>query len=599
MSAFTMALSAALVDFLWQGAIVGLLLWLALAALRSRSAHTRYAAACGALVVLAILPVVTIAAVWAMAADTPPVAAVLPSQPVPAAGPRTMLQIWFVPEQPRMLWLEQLQAWTLPVWSLGVLLLSIRLASGYARSRALRRGSPAHDEPAVAIADRLAKRLGITRPIRVLTSTIADGPGVIGWLRPVILLPPATAMGLSPQQLEAVLAHELAHVRRHDYLVNVLQIVAETLFFYHPVVWWVSRQIRTERELCCDDVAVRSCGDAVGYARALTILARNRLHATGLAMGATGGSLTHRVQRLLGETPRELEPSGAPGLIVLGVALAAIVLNLDRLQALAQPSPAETVRFEVASIKRNTLNDMIVVIQSQNNRFMARGYTVQMLIQAAYRVQEFQVAGGPDWIGTDRFDIEATEPPDPGGQRSTVAPGPGLPSRRDLMLRALLEERFNLAVHKETQERPVFALVLARSDGRLGPQFRPATVDCATATGDDACGTNVGPGYIRVRGVTMPQLATSFSRLTMTGSSLNRLVVDRTGLDGRFNADLKFTPENIPTLPPDSPLKLPTIDPNGPSVFTAVQEQLGLKLDAQRGPVEVLVIDRVDRPTEN
>jgi uncharacterized protein (TIGR03435 family) len=384
-----------------------------------------------------------------------------------------------------------------------------------------------------------------------------------------------------------------------------MQVIAETLFFYHPVVWWVSSQIRNERELCCDDIAVRSCGDPVGYARALTTLARQLLTAPEPSLAATGGSLKYRVQRLLGAGPRELGPAGAPGVIVLSVAAALLAMNIDRLEALGQ-AQGEQPRFEVASIKRNTLNDRIVVIQSQNGRFTARGYTLRMLVQQAYQVQEFQIADGPDWMDSERFDIIANEPASwaTSVAAGPVAPGPGQPRPRDLMLRALLDERFNLSVHKETRERPVYALVPARSDGRLGSKLTRTTVDCATARGPEACGTSVGPGYIRARGVTIAQLAAAFARLTNTGSSLNRLVVDRSGLEGGYDAEIRFTPEYIPPGLGSGPLPgfpsgLPPVDPNGPSIFTAVQEQLGLKLDAQRGPVEVLVIDRVERPTEN
>ena len=613
MSAWSQAISTALVDFLWQGALVGVLLWLTLIVLRNRSANVRYIVSCVALLVLCSLPLVTIVALLSTTTSTPLAPLASPAQLAPLTPPaslappasllpQTMLQIWFVPDAPRIAWLDSVQGWALPAWSLGVVLLSIRLGLAYGHSFALERDAILPDDDAVNAVQRLAASIGIRRGVRVLETSGTDGPCVVGWLRPAILLPPAAVMGLSPQQLEAVLAHELAHIKRHDYLVNVAQVVAETLFFYHPVVWWLSKQIRVERELCCDDVAVHSCGDVVDYARALTTLARRSLGATDLSMAATGGSLKYRVQRLLGAAPRETVPTGAPGVIVLSVAVALLAMNIDRLEALGQ-AQGEPARFEVASIKRNTLNDRIVVIQSQNGRFTARGYTLRMLLQQAYQVQEFQIADGPDWIDSERFDIMAIEPAgvSTSGAAGPVAPGPGQPRPRDLMLRTLLEERFKLSVHKETRERPVYALVPARSDGRLGSMLTRTIVDCATARGLEACGTSVGPGYIRARGVTIAQLATAFSRLTMTGSSLNRLVVDRSGLEGAYDAEVRFTPENIPPgLGPGSlPGGLPPIDPNGPSIFTAIQEQLGLKLDAQRGPVEVLVIDRVERPTGN
>src|SRR6185436_4431619 len=136
----------------------------------------------------------------------------------------------------------------------------------------------------------LSARLGITRAVRLVESAAVDVPSVVGWLRPAILLPISSLTGLTHQQLEMVLAHELAHIRRHDFLVNALQSVAETLLFYHPAAWWISRQIRIERENCCDDLAVATCGDAIQYARTLAQLEELRAVAAP-AVAANGGSL--------------------------------------------------------------------------------------------------------------------------------------------------------------------------------------------------------------------------------------------------------------------------------------------------------------------
>ena len=170
--------------------------------------------------------------------------------------------------------------------------------------------------------------------MRLLESTRVDVPTVIGWLTPVVLLPASALAGLTPQQIEAILAHELAHIRRHDYLVNLLQTLVETLLFYHPAVWWLSRRIRVERENCCDDLAVSLCGDPVAYAAALADLEELRSSNRTLALAATGGSLLQRVRRLLGAPSHA---GRAPGWLAAGLAvmvlsvLSASAMNTDAL----------------------------------------------------------------------------------------------------------------------------------------------------------------------------------------------------------------------------------------------------------------------------
>jgi hypothetical protein len=153
---------------------------------------------------------------------------------------------------------------------------------------------------------------------------------VVGWIRPVVPLPAATVLGLTPQQLEAVLAHELAHILRYDFLVNMLQTVAETLLFYHPAVWWASARIRQERELCCDDLAVETCGDVLCYARALTRSERLRVTTPSLALGSAGGPLLYRIQRLAGDAGWQRGPSKLPGILALTLGLMCFALNMQR-----------------------------------------------------------------------------------------------------------------------------------------------------------------------------------------------------------------------------------------------------------------------------
>ncbi|HEV2379808.1 MAG TPA: M56 family metallopeptidase [Terriglobia bacterium] len=315
MTAIAHAISAALLHFLWQGPLVAFVLWVTLTTLRSGSARLRHFVSCAALAIMVALPEITAWLVYRGqgAAGSPTSRVVgIPDSPGPA--------IWPAGASPST-WIAAPEAWALPLWCAGVLIFGVRLIWSSRHVARLRREGDAAEAPLVQTVLRLARRMSIRRPVRVLISGLADSPSVAGWLRPVLLLPAASLLNLNVEQLEAVLAHELAHIRRHDYLVNVLQTLAETLFFYQPAVWWVSSCIRNERELCCDDLAVEICGDPVGYARALTKLERLRVISPGLALSSTAGPLLRRIQRLTGAV-EEQPPSRLPAVLALSLALA-------------------------------------------------------------------------------------------------------------------------------------------------------------------------------------------------------------------------------------------------------------------------------------
>ncbi len=341
------ALSAALLHFVWQGSVVAILLSVALFLLRKRPAAWRYVASCVALAMLAALPPAT---AWILARGAGGGGRGLPFGPGPALfgpGPvRATAAYFFATVAPAaqwpasaVSWLERVESWALPVWSLGVLLLSLRLVWGARQLYGLRRRGEPATGPVLAAVARLGARMGVRRPVAVWISALADGPSVVGWIRPVILLPSATLLGLTPEQLEAVLAHEMAHIQRFDYAVNLLQMLIETLLFYHPAVWWVSARMRHERELCCDDLAVESCGNALCYARALTRLERLRLVAPGMAMASAGGPLLYRIQRLMGAAGPEYRPSRLPAILAVCLGLGCLALNVH--WAKAQEKPLE------------------------------------------------------------------------------------------------------------------------------------------------------------------------------------------------------------------------------------------------------------------
>ena len=177
----------------------------------------------------------------------------------------------------------------------------------------------------------MAKRLGVTPRLRLLESTLVQIPSVVGWIRPAILLPASALACLPPAHLDAILAHELAHIRRRDYLVNLLQCVVETLLFYQPAVWWVSRQMRIEREHCCDDIAASLCADRVTYAAALTSLEELRAETPAFAVGAGGGDLLNRVRRLI-EPERAAAPKWSGG-FAMSVALTVLLVAIGAAQS--------------------------------------------------------------------------------------------------------------------------------------------------------------------------------------------------------------------------------------------------------------------------
>ena len=338
MTAIAQALSAALLDFVWQGLLAAFLLWTALIVLKNRSARARYLASSVTLAVMAILPVVT-----ACLAYTAPAGSHAPAGwfgATPETMHTTMADSAGSSLDWAAKWVSGLARWTLPVWSLGVLLFSLRLVWASRQISALRRQAIPAEATVLAMAGVLRERMKLARPVRVLVSAVADCPSVIGWIRPVVLLPAASVLGLTPQQLEAVLAHELAHILRCDYLINMLQTGVETLLFYHPAVWWASARIRQERELCCDDLAVDSCGDALCYARALTRLERLRLTTPRLAMSSAGGPLLYRIQRLTGDAGWQRGPSKLPGVLALSLGLICFALNMQWARGQQPDAPA-------------------------------------------------------------------------------------------------------------------------------------------------------------------------------------------------------------------------------------------------------------------
>jgi len=366
------AIGWALLHLLWQGVLVAAILAATLALLARQSASARYLASCGALALLVVLGAATAYRFYDGDRESGVGGRSDASNVALSASPTQDATLQPLDSDNRQLttdnWLTTLATFAkshLPqivlVWLTGVLFLSIRLLFGWLRVHAIAKRNATGAAPEwQRAASRLAHALKLRRAVQLLESAAVEVPTVIGWLRPVVLLPAATLTGLSTEQMEMILAHELAHVRRNDFFVNLMQAVVETLLFYHPAVWWISHRIRVEREHCCDDVAVSVSGKPLVYARALTRLEELRVEDAQAFVAANGGSLIGRIRRLAGT---RIESPNAPSRFVAGAALLTVLLALliapslplrGQQQKADTPTPKPQVSQTTVDVKAET-----------------------------------------------------------------------------------------------------------------------------------------------------------------------------------------------------------------------------------------------------
>jgi len=347
------SLGWALLHFLWQGTALAAMAAAAMAL--CRRASVRYMLGIGAMVLMLLAPVAT----FFYSQDHPGQVvpggeAVKAPAPVAFAENTARNQARSAPVSsspsalPRLIEARVVEAWTVEVWLLGVAFFSLRTAGGFLLLERERRRSSSIVGPGVLeICYTLQERIGLSRAISYCECKWLQAPAVIGWFRPIVFLPATALTGLSEEQLQAVIAHELAHIRRFDAFVNVFQVLVETLLFYHPAVWWLNKKIRAEREHCCDDVAVSICGNAVEYARALTLMEEWR-SAPAFAMAANRGPLTERIVRVLGLKTLGEGKRGV-GLSASIVCLTAAIIAGNALLGMARPKPQIAFVAQAAS----------------------------------------------------------------------------------------------------------------------------------------------------------------------------------------------------------------------------------------------------------
>jgi uncharacterized protein (TIGR03435 family) len=598
-----------LIDHLWQSTLVAAALALLTLAFRRAPAHVRYgiwfAASLKFLVPFAALSSLGARLDWRQALppappewsfaieavsqpfSTPPIAVVLPqAMQADAAVPFVTIAG--------------------AIWIAGCAILGVVWLLRWRRvSAAVRSGTPivsgrVHDA---------ARQLAAPNPLTLISSDTSLEPGVFGIVRPVLLWPRAIDTALDDEQVQAVLAHEMVHVRRRDNLTAAIHMIVEAAFWFHPLVWWIGGRLVDERERACDEEVVRLGNDPDVYAESLLRTCRFFAESGLTCVPGVNGSdlkkriehiMTHHPGRALGRWSKLALTAAAIATMAAPVTIGALTIP-PRVATFDLPDAARS--FQTATVNTNTTGANRVMMRvAPGGAWEATNVTLESMIRLAFRIQESQLAGGPDWIYDARFDIVAKSP--------QGAPG----SEFGLRMQSLLRERFNLQFHRETRQLSVYALVASRDGGR-GPRLTPSTVDCvafvqsrrigagAVAPGpgeQPTCGTIQGPGRLRGGGATMQQLAQALSLHT------GRMVIDQTGLSGAFDYDLEFKQDpalqgrgpggGLPQGPP--PPGTATVNSAGAPIFTAVQEQLGLRLESQLAPVDVMVVDSAAQPTQ-
>jgi uncharacterized protein (TIGR03435 family) len=379
------------------------------------------------------------------------------------------------------------------------------------------------------------------------------------------VLPEGIAEHLTTAQFESVLAHELCHVRRRDNLAAAVHMLVEALFWFHPLVWWIEARLVEERERACDEEVLRSAGDPQDYAEGIVEVCRFCLKSPLVCVsGATGSNLKRRVEAIMMNRNAHRLNVGKR-LLLAAAGFTAVVLpiavGVSRVPAVRAQQPAGPLEFDAVSVKPSNPDSPhgTVVSVTPGGTLHVVNATLKDLIETAYDVRTFQIEGGPKWADVTKYDVDATPGTRP---QSAAVPPPGWTNVR-FKVQALLKDRFQLQLHRETRNAPIYSLAIAK--GGVKSSGLPATHSPQR-------GINAGQGTMLGEAASMTQLAYKLSRL------LQRPVVNNTGLEGNYDFKLEWTPDPGPSAPDGRPAETSV----GPSLFSALQQQLGLRLEAAK-----------------
>jgi uncharacterized protein (TIGR03435 family) len=408
--------------------------------------------------------------------------------------------------------------------------------------------------------------------VRVLGSAGFVEPSVFGLYRPVLLLPIALLHRLTPGQLQAVIVHELAHVKRRDNLTAAVHLLVEAIFWFYPLLWWVRKRLIDERERACDEEVLRVIAEPQDYAQGILTVCRFCMESSAIcAPGVTGSDLRRRIENIM--APRMVRNMNVTKKVVLAaggivaVGLPFVVGVLD-----ARQEPTSQLQFEVASIKPSPYkNNGAVGTRISGRQLISEHQPLAELILYAYDIKAYQLSGGPSWVysrdlyGSDVYEVIARS----GGESVPT------PQQFRLMLQRLLWDRFELRLHRTTKKVPSYALVVSEKGAKLKEGVADPTVPRANWKSGGVA------EEIDARDVPLTWLVNVLEVAT------GKPVVDKTGLKGTYMFQLRYASSDSPA------------DSLAPSIYTAVQEQLGLNLKALDESFDMLAIDSVQRPSEN
>jgi uncharacterized protein (TIGR03435 family) len=607
---------AAVANHLWQSSVFGVAAWLMALRLRRNRAHVRYglwlAASVKFLIPFSLL--IDLGGLLRKPQHAPLSLQTTLSSAMSVVGqpfsglPAHPMNAQSLPEHFTVLLPEVFAG----VWVCGIVTVLLIWCTRWKKIyRALHRAVPVKSGREFELLRRLETLAKVRRHIPMLRSVDMMEPGIFGILRPLMLWPDRLSERLENEHIEGILAHELVHVRRHDNLTAAIHMLVEVVFWFHPMVWWIESRMLQERERACDEAVVQLAGRPEVYAEGLLKACRFCAESPLICVsGITGADLRDRIVRIMTEhlvqkmdLSRKLLLGGVTFVsLAIPVALG-LSAKLDTATAVNVNSPGpfgkpattnkdtavDLAPLATASIRQVAFADSDpMTTRFSDDGVSFRGVRIAWIVQTAFLPQaglydskDDRVVGLPSWTKSERYDVEAKVDYEDVPKWKALSL-----TQKSLALQPLLVTRFNLQFHHETRERPTYSLVVAKN----GPKLRKAqhVVTNPTGTGSpDGTGdrdeSTVTPGKIVLTGSSLSLLANLLS-----SQGLSHTVVDKTGLTELYDITLRWSPDDIGSS-----------DASLPSLFTALQEQLGLKLEYNKNPIDVIVIDHIERPSAN